>query len=157
MQTQPQTLAFTTAALLKSSLPFMLLSLLCTLVAALALVSAAPLLSELLWNRILVSKLVLLVVLVLALPLAWLSLRIIFDTQILHQWAHTGTEQALPDFTHHLASFDQSLVTLGTRNCVAPRDLATRARGCLRLQKQLVVLVAVQWLLVTLALALRVL
>lgn len=140
MKTQPQPLAFTTAALLNSSLPFMLLSLVCTLVGALALLIPATNL----------SKILLLIVLLLALPLAWLSLRLLLDAKVMQHWAHRDSGQTGDDF-------DQSLLDLGMIKTLQPRDLIDRARGCMRLQKQLLLLAAVQWLFFILALACRLL
>lgn len=138
MKTPMQTLAFTTAALLKSSLPFMLLGLMGTLVSALALLTPAANL----------SKILLLVVLLLALPLAWLSLRLLLDAQVMQHWAQSGSEQSGADF-------DQSLLELGMIKTLPPRALAARARGCMRLQKKLLLLAAAQWIICILALACR--
>lgn len=139
MKTPTQTLAFTTAALLNSSLPFMLLSLLCTSVGALALLTPATTL----------SKILLLVVLLLALPLAWLSLRLLLDAKVMQHWAQMGSQTC--------DDFDQSLLELGMIKTLQPRDLIARARGCMRLQKQLLLLAAVQWIICILALACRLL
>jgi len=138
--TQSQTLAFTTAALLNSSLPFMVLSLLCTLVGALALLTPATT----------VSKILLLVVLLLALPLAWLSLRLLLDAKVMQHWAQPDSEQ-------NYADFDQSLLDLGMIKTLQSRDLITRARGCIGLQKKLLIMTAVQWIIFILALACRML
>ena len=148
MKTQTQTLAFTTAALLKSSLPFMLLGLLCTAIGAAALLTPAIRAHELL-----LIKSLLVFVLLLALPLAWFSLRLLLDAQVMQHWAQNNSEPTSEDFDRRLAEFDQSLVALGMLKKSQPRDLITRARGCIRLLKQLLTLVAVQWMLCILALA----
>ena len=142
MKTPSQTLAFTTASLLLSSLPFMLLGLLCTLLAGAAFLVGGEGVG-LLW-----SKMLLLLDLLLALPLAWLSLRILFDAQIMRNWARSANEQVC-------AGFDQSLQALGLVKQVQTRDLLARARGCVRLQKNLITLAVVQWIIFMLALACR--
>lgn len=144
MKTPTQTLAFTTASLLYSSLPFMLLSLLCTLLAGAALLFSGE------GGALLVSKMLLLAVLLLALPLAWFSLRILFDARIMQHWAQSANEQACADF-------DQSLQELGLIKQVQTRDLLVRAQGCVRLQKNLIVLAVAQWIIFILALACRLL
>ena len=138
MKSPTQTLAFTTASLLYSSLPFMLLGLLCTLLAGAAFLFSG--------EALLVSKLLLLVVLLLALPLAWFSLRILFDARIMQLWAQSENEQACTEF-------DQSLQELGLVKQVQTRDLLARARGCVRLQKNLIALAVAQWIIFILALA----
>lgn len=140
MKTPSQTLAFTTASLLLSSLPFMLLGLLCTLLACATFLFSG--------EGLLVSKMLLLAVLLLALPLAWFSLRILFDAQIMQHWAQSAHEQVC-------AEFDQSLQALGLLKLVQPRALAARAQGCMRLQKSLIALAVVQWIIFILALACR--
>lgn len=137
--TQAQTLAFTTAALLNSSLPFMLLSLVCTLLAAAAFLLAGEG-AGWLW-----SKMLLLLDLLLALPLAWLSLRMLFDARIMQHWAQGADEPAC-------AGFDQSLQALGLVKKVQTRNLLARARGCVRLQKSLITLAAGQWIVFILSL-----
>lgn len=141
MKTPTQTLAFTTASLLYSSLPFMLLSLLCTL-----LTGAAFLLSG---EGMLVSKMLLLVALLLALPLAWFSLRILFDARIMQHWAQIANE-------HAPANFDQGLQELGLVKQVQTRDLLARAQGCVRLQKNLITLAVAQWIIFILALGVQI-
>lgn len=131
-------LAFTTAVLLKSSLPFMLLSLLCTAISATSLV--------LVEHAGAGSQLLLIIVLVLALPLAWLSLRTLVDADIMKRWARGSDEQTYQDF-------DQSLKELGMVKAIQPRDLSARARACLVLQKKLIILVAAQWSLFVVAIA----
>lgn len=136
MKTPTQTLAFTTAALLTSSLPFMLLGLICTLAGALALLMPASML----------GKMLLIAVLLLALPLAFLSLRLLLDARVLQHWAQEDAEQCLVDF-------DQSLLDLGMIKRLQPRNLSARARGCIGLQKKFLILAAVQWIIFILALA----
>jgi hypothetical protein len=131
-------LAFTTAVLLKSSLPFMLLSLLCTAISATSLT-----LFEHTWAG---SRVLLIVVLILALPLAWLSLRTLVDAAIMKQWARGSDEQTYQDF-------DRSLKELGIAKTIQARDLAARARACLGLQKKLLFTVAAQWSLFVVAMA----
>lgn len=130
MNPSMQTLAFITAFLLRSSLPFMMLSLLATSSAALALlfVTSVP------------GKILLLIVLLLALPIAWVSLRIFFDLQIMQKWSESDSEAQCDDF-------DQGLLALGLIKHTQARDLASRARGCLRLQKIVLALVSVQWII----------
>lgn len=141
MKTPAQTLAFTTASLLYSSLAFMLLSLLCTLLAGATFLFSG--------EALLVSKMLLLVALLLALPLAWFSLRILFDARIMRHWAQSANEQACTEF-------DQSLQELGLLKAVQTRDLLARARGCVRLQKNLIVLAVAQWIIFILALGVRI-
>lgn len=138
MKSNPNTLAFTTAALLASSLPFMLLGLVSTLASALMFLSPAS--AE--------SAILLMVALVLALPLAWLSLRVLLDVQILRHWAKDNSEPACGDI-------DESLLELGMIKTFQPRDLLTRARACLALQKKLCLLVSAQWAIFLAALVAR--
>jgi hypothetical protein len=132
-----QTLAFTTAALLKSTLPFALLSVICTTISAFALLGASTT----------TAKIVLAGVLVLAMPLAWLSLRLLFDAQIMGYWAQQGGENGLGDAHQALVDFDQSLTELGVLKSASPRDLLARARGCMGLQKKFLLLAILQWVL----------
>src|SRR6187551_2088645 len=141
MKSPTQTLAFTTASLLYSSLPFMLLGLLCALLAGTAFLLAA--------EGMLVSKMLLLAALLLALPLAWFSLRILFDARIMQHWAQSAHEPAC-------AEFDQSLQALGLLKIVQTRDLAARTQGCVRLQKSLITLAVAQWIIFILALGVRI-
>ena len=121
----------------------MLLSLLCTLLAAAAFLLAGGG-AGWLW-----SKMLLLLDLLLALPLAWMSLRILFDARIMQHWAQSEAEPAC-------AEFDQSLQALGLVKQVQTRGLLARARGCVRVQKNLITLAAGQWIIFILALAFRV-
>jgi len=143
MKSPTQTLAFTTASLLYSSLPFMLLGVMCTLLAGAALLFSGE------GDELLVSKTLLLAALLLALPMAWLSLRILFDARIMQHWAQSANEQAPADF-------DQGLQDLGLVKQVQIRDLSTHVRGCMRLQKNLIALAVAQWIIFILALAVRI-
>lgn len=140
MDSKKSILAFTTAVLLKSSLPFMLLSLLCTAISAASL--------ALLENAWTVAQVLFIVILVLALPLTWLSLRTLLDAAIMTRWTSNSDEQTYEDF-------DKSLKELGLVKATQARDLTARARACLKLQRTLILLVSVQWSLFIMALACR--
>lgn len=132
-----QTLASTTASLLYSAGPFMLMSLLATVISALALViSEEPLQA---------SRVLCVGVIMLALPAAWLSMRVLLDARIMTQWAQHDGEPAFK-------AFDESLLALGLIKSMPERDLIDRARGCLRVQKRLILLAVGQWLLCVTAL-----
>ncbi|HEY6530174.1 MAG TPA: hypothetical protein VIZ65_15915 [Cellvibrionaceae bacterium] len=138
MTTPAQTLATTTASLLDSSWPFMLLSLIASVISALALVLAQEGLHT--------GKILHLSVMVLALPAAWLSMRVLLDLKIMTLWREQHSESAY-------RSFDESLLALGLIKYPSERDLKARAQGCLRLQKHLIILAAGQWLICVAGLA----
>lgn len=135
MTSTDQQLAHTTAALLQSSVPFLCLSAL-----ALPLALAALLLSQSLWVTAMAM-----VILLLALPIAWLAMRVILDWQVLRHWSRTAPAPA---------EFDQALIMIGLAAPVAARSLTERARGCLALLRRLLAAIAVQWLCLLMALLL---
>lgn len=130
------TLALTTAVLLSSCVPFLVLSSICTFVSAIVLFLGQQ---TSLWNQG-----ILLIILLLALPVSWLSLRVWIDTAIMKHWSTQHDEHAC-----HM--FDHSLHELGLITLVQPRDLAQRAGACLGLQKRLLIIIVVQWVLFLIA------
>ena len=134
-----QHVAHTTAALLQSSLPFLYLSAL-----ALPLALVVMLASQSLWVTVMA-----IVILLLALPIAWLALRVLLDWQVFRYWSRMANPP--------LVEFDQTLVLLGLRTETAPRSLTERARACVALFRRLLAIVAVQWLCLLVILLVQVL